>query len=253
MGARPLIGVSTSEVRTADHVHPAPQSEPMRRELALGLAYLEAVDRAGGLPVILSPLDDVDGLLDRLDGLCLSGGPDLHPQAYGAEPHPRLGPTEPRLDLFELTLARHAQMRRMPLLAICRGQQVLNVARGGTLHQHLPDVVGHDVEHRQHEHARHATHPVRVEPNSRLGRLLGGDHVKVNSFHHQAIDRLGTGLRPVAWSSDGVIEGVEARGSGFTVGVQWHAECLADHDPLFRGLVRAAGRRAAAPSLRVAA
>jgi putative glutamine amidotransferase len=248
VSARPLIGVSTSELREAARVTPVAQSEPARRELALGVSYLEAIERAGAIPVILAPLPDerVGPLLDRLQGLCLSGGPDLDPGSYGASAHAQLGPTEPHLDAFELALARRAHARRLPMLAICRGAQLLNVARGGSLHQHVPDVVGEDVCHRAgalHEHP--ASHPVRIAPSSRLARLMGTTEAEVNSYHHQAVDRLGIGLRAVAWSQDGVIEGVEAQGPAFAVGVQWHAECLLDRPEqrrLFEGFVRAARR-----------
>lgn len=245
---RPLIGVSTSEVRPAEGAHFAHQSEPPSRMLALGTAYLSAVERAGGIPMILAPLPvrEIGPLLDRLDGVCLSGGPDLHPSWYDGADHPELGPTEPELDEFELGLARAARARGLPLLAICRGMQVLNVARGGTLIQHLPDRVGTRVPHRQSKPARETTHELRLVSQSRLARLMDTERPRTNSFHHQAIDRLGHGLRAVGWSEDGVIEGVEAPGPGFTVGVQWHAECLTarpEHAALFNGLVDAAAAR----------
>lgn len=216
--------------------------------LALGVSYLEAVAAAGGIPMILSPLPggDVEALVDRVDGICLSGGPDMHPAWYGGRDHPALGPTEPEVDAFELDLTRAARMRGLPLLAICRGMQVLNVARGGTLLQHLPDDIGERIDHRQVAAASVPVHTVAIEPDSRLSRVMGDTRASVNSFHHQGIDRLATGLRPVAWSDDGVIEGVEAPWEPFTLGVQWHAECLTarpEHAALFEGLVEAAARR----------
>ena len=216
--------------------------------LALGVSYLEAVAAAGGIPMILSPLPggDVEALVDRIDGICLSGGPDMHPAWYGGHDHPALGPTEPEVDAFELDLARAARVRGLPLLAICRGMQVLNVARGGTLLQHLPDDVGERIEHRQTVPASVPVHPVALERDSRLSRVMGDTRPSVNSFHHQGIDRLAKGLRAVAWSDDGVIEAVEAPWEPFTVGVQWHAECLTarpEHAALFEGLVEAAARR----------
>ena len=250
----PLIGVTTSEVRIGEQVDQTPQGEPPRREMALGLTYLRAIEAAGGLPVVIPPLDldAADPLLDRLGGLCLSGGPDLDPASYHARSHPDLGPVEPELDLFELELARRADARGLPILAICRGQQALNVARGGTLHQHLPDRPGTTIDHRQRAPAHKSTHSVDVMGASRLARLLGRRRAGVNSFHHQAVDRLGTGLRAVAWSSDGVIEGVEAPGRDFVVGVQWHAETLVhrrDNAALFSGLVEAAAERSSRPAL----
>ena len=245
---RPLIGVTTSEVRLGEEVEQTPQGEPPRREMALGLTYLAAIEAAGGLPVVMPPLDldAVEPLLERCDGICLSGGPDLDPAAYGARRHPALGPVEAELDRFELELARRADHRGLPILAICRGEQALNVARGGTLHQHLPDRPGVTIDHRQRASGETVTHLVEITPGSRLARLMGKRVAQVNSFHHQAVDRLGTGLRAVAWAPDGVIEGVEAPGRDFMIGVQWHAETLVrhrEHAALFKGLVEAAERR----------
>jgi putative glutamine amidotransferase len=191
----PLIGVSTSEVRFPQDVDQTEHAEPPRRELAVGVTYAEAVERAGGLPVVLAPVavERIDPLLARLDGLCISGGPDLHPSFYGAEAHPALGPTFPDIDRFELAILRHAQARGLPVLAICRGMQLLNVSRGGTLCQHVPDRVDGSVVHRQTRPGRFATHDVRVDRGSRLRGLLGSERLDVNSFHHQAIERVGTG------------------------------------------------------------
>src|SRR3954466_8672762 len=136
---RPLIGVTTSELRASSAGTLRRHGEPPHPEMALGMTYLCAIEAAGGMPVVLPPLGDVEALLDRLDGICLSGGPDLDPEAYGAsERHAELGPTEPSLDRFELALARRALERGIPVLGICRGAQTLNVACGGTLHQHVP-------------------------------------------------------------------------------------------------------------------
>jgi putative glutamine amidotransferase len=244
---QPLIGVSTSEVRRRDEHRIVPQGEPPRTELALGERYLEALRMAGALPVILAPVRTgaVDALLDRLDALCLSGGPDLHPHHYGAPEHPELGPTEPELDRFELALARRAVARRLPVLAICRGMQVLNVARGGTLHQHLPDL-GAEVDHRQSA-AEGTTHDVKLLPHSRLAKLLGRAHLEVNSYHHQGLDQLGDGLRVVGHAPDGLAEAIESASHGFVFGVQWHAEALFERPEqlaLFEGLVRAGAEHA---------
>lgn len=241
----PLIGVSTSEVRFPQDVDQTEHAEPPRRELAVGVTYAEAVEQAGGVPVVLAPVavETIDPLLARLDGLCISGGPDLDPSFYGADPHPELGPTFPDIDRFELAILRHAQARGLPVLAICRGMQLLNVSRGGTLCQHLPDRVDGSVAHRQTQPGRFATHAVRVEHSGRLRGLLGSERLDVNSFHHQAIERVGTGLHAVAWSPDGVIEAVETDGQHFALGVQWHAESLVHDTPhaaLFAALVRAA-------------
>jgi putative glutamine amidotransferase len=243
---RPLIGVTTSELRPSSAGTLRRHGDPPHPEMALGMTYLRAIEAAGGMPVVLPPLGDADALLDRLDGICLSGGPDLDPDAYGAvDRHAELGPTEPDLDTFELALARAADERGTPLLGICRGAQALNVARGGTLHQHLPG-------HRQTEPATATTHGVHVVEGSRLATLVGVRPLRVNSFHHQAIAVLGAGLRAVAHAADGTIEAVEAPGSRFVVAVQWHAEGLVGeprHRALFEALVVAAG---AEPALRAA-
>jgi putative glutamine amidotransferase len=243
--SRPLIGVTVSEIRCKDETQRVPHGEPAQTEMTLGMAYMRAVERAGGLPVALSPLAmmNVDSLLAQLAGLLLTGGPDLDPSCYGADPHPQLGPVDRGVDLFELELCRNAYERRMPILGVCRGAQLLNVARNGTLHQHLPELNEAMVEHRQQAPGDESTHEVRVAPDSALARTTGGGPVKVNSFHHQAIDRLGAGLRPVAWASDGLIEAVEATDGRFSIGVQWHAETLVDqaeHLALFECLVEAA-------------
>jgi putative glutamine amidotransferase len=225
-----IIGLSTSEMRAPERIRHDPHSEPAGRELALGLTYPEAIRRAGAVPVVIPPLDAaaIEPLLDGLWGLCLSGGPDLHPSSYGAEPHPALGPTEPHLDSFEIALLRAAEARDMPVLAICRGLQVLNVARGGTLTQDLPTERPSEVEHRQLPGGSTPTHDVTLEPASLTAGCLGVHEARVNSFHHQAVDRLGSGLRAVGWAPDGVIEAIEATDRTFTVAVQWHAESMVD-------------------------
>lgn len=230
MRTRPLIGVTTSEVRRAETLEPIPEGEPPQHEMALGLTYLRAVEAAGGLPVVIPPLDLplIEPLLDRLSGVLLSGGPDVHPDAYGAEPDENLGPTEPDLDRFELAIASAADMREIPLLAICRGHQALNIVRGGTLVQHLPDLHPEEaaIGHRQKIPGGQPSHEVHVDPSSLLAATIDASELGVNSFHHQAIDRLGRGLTAVAWAGDGTVEAVEDRTRPFLIGVQWHAELL---------------------------
>ena len=225
---KPLIGVTTSELRPGELATLRRHGEPPNAEMALGMTYVRAIEAAGALPVVVPPLEarDVARVLARLDGLVLSGGPDLAPAAYGAEPHPELGTTEPGLDAFEYAIAREALRLDLPILGICRGAQTLNVARGGTLHQHLPDVVGDSVEHRQTVDGRVPTHPVRILAGSRLAAVLGTTRMSVNSFHHQAVDRLGTGLCACAWSPDGAIEAIEDPEQPLVLAVQWHAETL---------------------------
>jgi putative glutamine amidotransferase len=250
MPSRPLVGVTTSEVRRAERTRPVEEGEPLQHEMALGMPYVRALARAGAVPVVLPPLaiELVPELLAPLQGVCLSGGPDLDPAAYGAAPAPELGPTEPALDVFELEVARVADAMGIPIFGICRGAQALNVARGGTLHQHLPAITDHSIDHRQTSPGWQETHGVHVDPSSRLASVLGTDAPNVNSFHHQAVDVLGDGLCAVAWAPDGTVEGIEEEGDRLVLGVQWHAETLDEgpHPRLFAALVDAARARAAA-------
>jgi len=236
---RPLIGITAGPS----------SAEPER--YALRDDYVRAVEQAGGVPVVLAPgpAENVPEVLARLDGLVLSGGSDVDPGQYGARPHPTVEDVAPERDAFELALVREALRRDLPVLAICRGQQVLNVATGGTLVQdipsELPGAVDHDPDGERWAHA----HEVRILPGTRLREILGRDRVAVNSFHHQAVARLGEGLVASAASPDQVIEGVEAPDRRFVVGVQWHPEAFWDHgrefDRLFGALVQAS--RVAAP------
>jgi putative glutamine amidotransferase len=254
-GVKPLIGVTTSELRPGELATLRRHGEPPNAEMALGMTYVRAIEAAGALPVVLPPVGhrDVSRLVARLDGVVLSGGPDLSPVAYGAKPHQELGSTEPDLDAFEYAVAREVFRLELPVLGICRGAQTLNVARGGTLHQHLPDVAGDAIQHRQTVDGRVPTHFVTVLPGSRLAAALGANQLSVNSFHHQAVDRLGSGLRACAWAPDGTIEAIEDPGHRFVLAVQWHAETLAGVPgqlALFEELVSNAagstqGRRAA--------
>ncbi len=250
--------MTTSEIRAADRVALTPEGEPPQAEMVLGLKYLRAVEAAGGLPLVVPPLrrDVIEPLLDQVNGLCLSGGPDLHPTAYHHREHDALGPTWPELDDFELELVRAADRRGLPILAICRGMQVLNVSRGGTLHQHLPDL-GSEIAHRQPEPGHQPTHWIRLTGPSRLGGILRRQRTKVNSFHHQAVDRLGSSLAATSHAPDGTIESLETTEEGrFIVGVQWHAECLIRQPAqlaLFRGFIAAASEYAGERDLAKAA
>jgi putative glutamine amidotransferase len=235
-------------MRVAEQVDQTPHGEPPRIEMALGIAYLDALEQAGAVPVTIPPLKPGSArpLLERLSGLVLSGGPDIHPTAYGADEHEQLGPTWPDLDRFEIALARQADALRLPILAICRGAQALNVARTGTLFQHVPDRFGANIDHRQPGYGATPAHSVEIDPESTLAAALGRTTIDVNSYHHQAADKIGRGLRAVAWSPDGLIEAVEAPGRDFVVGVQWHAEAMAPELPeqaaLFAAFVEAAVR-----------
>lgn len=246
---RPLIAVSTSEIREHRSVRLTPQGEPPQQEMALGLKYLHAIEAAGAIPVVIPPLapEAIGPLLDQVAGVCLSGGPDLDPVAYGAHRHELAGPSWEALDRFELNLARAADAAGLPILAICRGMQVLNVGRGGTLHQHVPDVVGDRLRHRQEEASERPTHWITIDLASQLGAILGSRRKMVNSFHHQAVAALGSRLRVTATAGDGTIEAIEAIDRDFVLGVQWHAECLAgqrEHAALFSAFVDAAQRYA---------
>jgi putative glutamine amidotransferase len=198
-------------------------------------------------------LDDVEALLDRVDGLLFSGGPDLDPGVYGHERHPELGPDVDRAsDEYELAVLAAATERDLPVLGICRGMQALNVSRGGTLHQHLPDRsdLGHDQGSAYFEPA----HGVSVAVGSLLHRLAGAATLDVNSFHHQAVDRLGRGLEVCAVAPDATVEALWDPAARFCLGVQWHAELLthhARHAAVVDGLVRASAR--AAPQLALVA
>ena len=219
-------------------------------EMTLGLSYARAIQRAGGVPVVIPPMpvEAIGALLERLGGVLLSGGPDIDPGAYGAEPHRELGPTTRELDIVELSIAGGAVAADKPLLGISRGAQALNIARGGTLFQHLPEQFGREFSHLPPGGGRPSVHRVRIDPGSRLWESLGGvGELDVNSYHHQSASGLGRGVRAVAWAPDGVVEAIEVPESTFVVGVQWHAESMLDEPSqlrLFGALVRAAIDRA---------
>jgi putative glutamine amidotransferase len=206
------------------------------------LPYVTAVQGAGGIALVLAPDDgvaeDPDELLDRLDGLILAGGADIDPASYGARPHPDVSGTVPERDRFELALAHRALERELPLLGICRGMQLMNVASGGTLVQHLPDEVGHE-EHR-HTPGRFADHEVELEAGSLAARAAGAERLPVKSHHHQGIDEVGEGLHVTGWSvPDRVPEAIEDSGRRFVLGVLWHPE-MDESSRVIAALVREA-------------
>ena len=218
--------------------------------MVLPRRYADRVSAAGGIPVLLPPVPGIEDALARLDGLMLSGGGDIDPSRYRAEPAPQVTSVREERDTAEFALFAAAMSRHLPVLGICRGLQVINVARGGSLHQHLPDVVGHD------GHAPVAgafgTHAVHVAHGSRLGEILGRDEVDppfdAPTHHHQAVDRLGEGLVATAWAEDGTVEAFELDAEGsFVVAVQWHPEA-GDDPSLFRALVTEARARTPAPA-----
>jgi len=225
--ARPLIGITT-------YVEEARWSHWVASAALIPFAYVRAVERAGGRALLVPPDDDgVEETLDALDGLILSGGNDVDPAAYGAQPHAATGGVRPERDRAELALLEGALARDMPVLAVCRGSQLLNVARGGDLVQHLPEVVG-DEKHRETPGVFSA-HGVRVDPASRLGGLVG-DRAPVQSHHHQGFGRVGADLREAAWADDGTLEAVEDPSKRFALGVLWHPE-EGEDAALFEALV----------------
>ena len=228
MAKKPLIGITT-------YVEPASWGHWQEVEAALiPYDYVRAVERAGGRAVLIPPDDDaIEEVLEALDGLIFSGGNDLTPESYGAEADPTTNGTNPERDRGELALLTAALERDLPVLAICRGFQVLNVVRGGDIVQHLPDIVGHE-EHREVP-GEFSEHAVRTDPASRIQEVRGA----VKSHHHQALGRIGDGLREVAWAEDGTVEGLEDPDKPFLVGVLWHPEAGEDQR-LFEQLVEAA-------------
>lgn len=206
----------------------------------LPASYSDAIQAAGAVALLLppashDPIATAESALDGLHGLLLAGGADLDPSRYGASRSPDTGPARPDRDAWELALARVALHRGLPVLGICRGMQVLNVALGGTLLQHLPDIAGSDT-HRPVVGA-HGRHRVRFTQGSRLGAILGAS-AEVATYHHQALDSLGGELTPTAWADDRIVEAAELPGAAWVVGVQWHPE-VHDRDPLFRAFVDA--------------
>ena len=227
---RPVVGITT-------YVTPAQWSHWELEAALVPSQYVEAVERAGGRPLLVPPAEEgLDETLDALDGLIFSGGSDLEPEMYGQEAHEATQGVVRERDEAELALLSAALERDMPVLAICRGSQVLNVALGGDLVQHLPELVGD--ERHKHTPGVFAEHDVDLEPGTRIGELLG-DRAPVKSHHHQGFGRLGGGLVVAGHAEDGTIEAVEDPSRRFTLGVLWHPEAGEDLK-LFEELVREA-------------
>ncbi|MFC4535826.1 gamma-glutamyl-gamma-aminobutyrate hydrolase family protein [Sphaerisporangium dianthi] len=228
--SRPVIGITC-------YVEPAAFTVWRTPAALLPYTYVEHVVRAGGQPVILPPAGDPAPLAGRLDGLIVAGGGDVDPARYGERPHQQTGYIRQFRDEAEFELVGAALEEGMPLLGVCRGMQVLNVHLGGTLHQHLPDVVGHGGHSPAPGEFGHL--PVRPAPGTVLSKVLGEDEIDAAHYHHQAVDRLGDGLTVSATCDDGTVEAVELTGHPFALAVQWHPEA-GEEGHLFEALVAAA-------------
>jgi putative glutamine amidotransferase len=231
---RPVIGLCTALERARWSVWD-------QQAVLLPRSYIDAVHRASGIAMLLPPdpaaVEDPDSVLDLVDGLVLAGGADMDPATYGAEPHPETTGTVPERDAFELALAARAMERDLPFLGICRGMQVMNVARGGTLAQHLPDDYGHGDHRRSLGSFDNADHDVRLAAGSLAERVAHEEVHATKSHHHQGVERIGEGLEVTGWATlDDLPEVLEVPGNRFALGVQWHPEADAA-SPLIAGLV----------------
>jgi putative glutamine amidotransferase len=229
--SRPIIGI-TGELEAARWGY------WIREAVVSPVSYTRTIERAGGTPVVLPPVpaSSIPGLIARIDGLVVAGGRDVDPSLYEQTAHEQTDPPDHRRDRFELFMTRAAIDADLPLLAIGRGMQILNVARGGSLTQHLPDRIGN--EGHKPDPVKMTTHDVQLSETSKLGRVLGAS-AEVPAAHHQAIDSIGRGLLTVAWTSDQVVEAIELQGQRFCIGVQWHPE-EGDDARIFEALVTAA-------------
>lgn len=236
---RPVIGIE------AEFVHETVNAKEKGR-VRLWAEYSDAIVKAGGAPLILpatAPPELAGDMLDRVDGLLISGGPDISPARFGSEPHPSVKPLLPRREDFAFRVFEEAERRDMPILAICLGIQVVNVGRGGTLVQDIPSQLETTIKHRPDEGEDYPEHPAHVAPDTLLASIVGAGEITVNSSHHQAIERVGEGLVVTARAEDGIIECLEDPTKRFLLGIQWHPERLTDrprHLALFEALVEAA-------------
>lgn len=213
--SKPLIGITSYALEASWGAWSLPAA-------LVPLSYVASIELVGGRPLVVPPVENaVEETLDALDGLVFSGGADVGPDAYGAEPHPETTMVQPERDRAELALLEAAIAREMPVLAICRGMQLLNVLHGGRLHQHLPELLGHE-RHREVP-GTFSEHEVRIAPASTIGRIVG-EAATVKSHHHQGLDRVGARLDAVGWAEDGSIEAIEDPDHRFALGVLWHPE-----------------------------
>ena len=226
---KPVIGITPSPIveTTASGTH---------ERYAIAASYVNAIIAAGGIPLVLPPQDsNADALLAIVDGLLFSGGADIDPAFYGDnDVHPTTYDVHPLRDRFELELITKAIEQDIPTFCICRGIQILNVARGGTLMQHVPDQFETDLSHRQQEagfKSHESSHLVTANPGSTLARAYGSTEIRVNSYHHQAVKDLAPGLTAGGYAEDGLVESVEIPGRLFVLGVQWHPEMMFHQHP----------------------
>lgn len=226
---KPIIGI-LSNIETIE-------KEPFlgQERACLNQTYINAIVKGGGIPVMLPVIHDKESIraqISLVDGLVLSGGYDVHPLYYGEEPHPSLRFIYPERDLYEMEALSLACQQEKPILGICRGLQLINVAFGGTLYQDLSQNSSEPpLKHSQEAKMHVAVHTVDITPDTILHSIFGKDSVGTNSFHHQGIKQLASGLIASAFARDGVIEGIEKENYPFMVAVQWHPERMVDHDP----------------------
>lgn len=242
---RPIIGIASRRIPFTNDNKPYPR-------YGVAISYCESVERSGGVPIVF-PLSDDKAVLDRfysmIDGLLLPGGQDVHPMHYGEEPHRNIEQVDPKRDLTEIYITKRALADDMPILAICRGEQILNIAAGGNLIQDIHAQVGdHCLRHFQDFTEEWPSHSIKVEEGTKLHDIIGDTDAMVNSYHHQSVRDLAPDFIVSAVAPDGIVEGIESTVHTFAVGVQWHAELLYEnHDfnmALFRRHVEQAGQHA---------
>ena len=212
--------------------------------------YVNVVQKAGGIPILLPAVDDkevIRGMVAGIDGLLVAGGPDVGANCYGEEPHQHIGGVSPLMDVFEIQLVNAANDLGIPVLGICRGQQILNVVLGGTLYQDIYSQRDNCIQHRQQAPRPYLAHSIKIEKNSRLAEILGTE-LRVNTFHHQAVKDIAPGLKVVAYAPDGIIEAIESEDKDrFFIGVQWHPEGMWDseynYDSLFEAFINASRKK----------
>jgi putative glutamine amidotransferase len=238
----PKIGITLSETNE----NPTYRWPARKRFDYIKREYYEAILSCGGMPVLLpntEPPSALGAIVELLDGLLVTGGGDMHPGHFGEKPHSRLGTITPARDNFELALVEEMLEHRKPILGICRGHQVINVGLGGTLFQDLSCLPHSALTHADPEQTGKVLHNVAIDEDSRLFKIIGSASIETNSSHHQVIDRLGRGLKAVAFASDGLIEAIEHQDFEFVIGVQWHPEAIMEREHsqrLFKALINKA-------------